>query len=328
MSLSRRELLRLSPLLTLLFVSCLLATGLFNGKPREGGLLNKPLPPFAVKLTTNSSAVLSPKNFAGQVAVINVFASWCVPCQAEHSALMSLAQSGRVNLYGIAWRDKPSDTARFLSLHGNPFQLVASDEIGQTSVPLALTGVPETLVVDQNGIVVYHHNAPIDETEVRKYIVPLVDKLNKAAGVTKAAPAAEEPNTAKGNRRRQRRNNIVLNPQPDYAPPAPALPPSLATPAPAVPAPSALTPPSDGHAPVLEPQDMPPLVTTTPAPTAAVAPAVPATATIAPPAAPTAPAPQSAAPQPVIAPAAPAANAPSDVPPPLPPAAVPDVQNR
>ena len=178
------EFLRLLPLLLLLLVCSLIATGLFNHAPATSNMIGKHLPHFHVPLINDANSSLTANSWKGQVAVINIFASWCKPCQAEHETLMALAQSGKVNVYGIAWRDKPANVIAFLGAHGNPYQLIGNDETGGTTSAFAITGVPETVVVDRDGIIRYHHRSPIDDEEINTVILPLVEKLNSLPAKT------------------------------------------------------------------------------------------------------------------------------------------------
>lgn len=174
------QILRLVPLFLLLLISTVLATGLLNPKVTQGQMLKKELPPFNIDLVNDPSIKMTLNTWKDQVAVINIFASWCKPCQAEHPVLMRLAQTGKVNIYGIAWRDEPANTVKFLSALGNPYQKVGNDNFARTTVAFSLTGVPETMVVGRDNIVYYHHVSALTDDEVNNVILPLVDKLNAA----------------------------------------------------------------------------------------------------------------------------------------------------
>ncbi|OYV48010.1 MAG: hypothetical protein B7X10_03725, partial [Burkholderiales bacterium 21-58-4] len=102
----------------------------------------------------------SPQLWKGKVALLNVFASWCVPCASEQPALVRLAQTGKILIYGLAWKDQPQKVAEYLRKNGNPYRSVGLDAYGQTTIPLALTGVPETFVIDKTGRVYYQYDMP------------------------------------------------------------------------------------------------------------------------------------------------------------------------
>jgi DsbE subfamily thiol:disulfide oxidoreductase len=111
----------------------------------------------------------------GKVTVLNIFASWCESCQVEHRALTSV--TGKLSIIGLAWKDTPEKIKAWLTTHGNPYQQVLLDEKGQSTLPLALSGVPETFVFDKNGVIAYNKKAPVTEEELRDVILPLVERL-------------------------------------------------------------------------------------------------------------------------------------------------------
>ena len=205
MNITREQWFRLAPLIAMLVFVLLLSTGLFTknrpNRHKTVPLVGYELPlfnlPFVGRPTSTHS--FSPKIFKGNVILLNVFGSWCEPCAAEHPLLMDLARTGKVNMVGIAWKDKEDKVIGYLTEHGNPFQLVGLDELGQTTVPLGLTGVPETLIIDKRGFVVFDTKEPLTEEVINNTILPLIDKLDpgaadravqKAAAQQQAAPAA------------------------------------------------------------------------------------------------------------------------------------------
>jgi DsbE subfamily thiol:disulfide oxidoreductase len=126
--------------------------------------------------SVGSDKIFSPRIFTGKVVMVNVFASWCEPCAAEHPTLMKLAK--KVNIYGVAWKDKPDAVFRYLQERGNPFQQVGNDENGKATIPMFLTGVPETFLLNKKGQIILHYKAALDDEVVNKLIIPLIDKLN------------------------------------------------------------------------------------------------------------------------------------------------------
>jgi len=111
-------------------------------------LIDKHVPPF----TLPGDPGFADSDLAGRPILVNFFASWCVPCIEEASALMSLKQAG-VPLYGIAYKDKPAATAAFLAEHGNPFARLGHDAPGRVAIDWGVTGVPESYLIDKAGIV-------------------------------------------------------------------------------------------------------------------------------------------------------------------------------
>lgn len=98
---------------------------------------------------------------AGRPAVVNMFASWCVPCRAEHGVLTRLVEREDVRLFGVNYKDRPQDAAAWLDELGNPYARIGADETGRVGVDWGLSGVPETFVVDAEGRVAYRHVGPV-----------------------------------------------------------------------------------------------------------------------------------------------------------------------
>lgn len=99
-------------------------------------------------------------NQENRFQLVNFFASWCAPCRAEAPALMSL--SSRLSIIGIAYKDKPADTIRFLEQFGNPYQIIGLDPDGQAGLDWGIYGVPESFLLDPAGKVLFRHAGPID----------------------------------------------------------------------------------------------------------------------------------------------------------------------
>lgn len=177
--LGMNKILRTLPLLVMFFISLALAMGLFNKDTSKlvDTLHNgKKFVDFEVK-TLGRDTMFSPKLFGkGRVVMVNVFASWCVPCVQEHALLMNLSQ--KIDIYGVAWKDSPEAILRYLQSRGNPFVQVAVDEAGTTTIPMALTGVPETFILDRNGAIALHYKAMLNEDSLKTLILPLIEKLN------------------------------------------------------------------------------------------------------------------------------------------------------
>ena len=133
-------------------------------------LIGKPVPEFALGPAVPSHPTLTSAMLkSGEPRLVNVFASWCVPCIAEAPQLMELKRRG-VPIDAIAIRDRPEDVAAFLTKHGNPFQRIASDPETQVQIALGSSGVPETFVVDGKGIIRYQHIGYIQPSNVPELI--------------------------------------------------------------------------------------------------------------------------------------------------------------
>ena len=122
---------------------------------------------------------LATSELAGQVVLLNFFASWCVPCKAEHPLLMSAPRELGVVLYGIDYKDKPADAARFLAELGNPYGRIGADRDGRVGIDFGVYGVPETYVIDKAGRIRWRHVGPLTPADVTKEIAPLVQALKK-----------------------------------------------------------------------------------------------------------------------------------------------------
>ncbi len=173
---------RLIPLGILFLLALVLASGLLNSEqPKKTvSLVGYHAAPFSVPtlpVAGQAAGKMSPDTWRGEIAVLNVFASWCEPCASEHPVMMRLAQASKVPVYGLAWKDTPEKVSAWLSARGNPYQVIGIDSGGRSTIPLALTGVPETLLFDEEGSVVYHHKSAIDDETVDKVLLPLVEKL-------------------------------------------------------------------------------------------------------------------------------------------------------
>lgn len=162
------RLLRFLPLLVL--VAFVIAVAWRLSRPPEeeirSQLVGQPVPSFALAPALTGRPGLSSAELAsGEPRLINVFASWCVPCIAEAPLLMELKRRGLV-IDAIAVRDKPEDITAFLARHGDPFQRIGSDPESRVQLALGSSGVPESFIVDGRGTIRYQHMGPIDPDDV------------------------------------------------------------------------------------------------------------------------------------------------------------------
>ena len=112
------------------------------------------------------------------VRVVNIFASWCVPCLAEHPLVTRLAEEG-YEIYGINHRDEPANAARWLARHGDPYARIGADRDGRVSIEFGVTGVPETFIVDGAGMIRYKHSGPLTPKLLEDEVLP---RLREFAG--------------------------------------------------------------------------------------------------------------------------------------------------
>lgn len=160
--------LRLLPLLILIAFVAAVAWRL--GKPAEeeirSQLVGQPVPAFALAAAVVNKPGLASADLAnGQPRMINVFASWCVPCIAEAPLLLELKRQG-VAIDAVAVRDRPQDVADFLARHGDPFDRIGSDPESKVQLALGSSGVPESFIVDGRGIIRYQHLGPIEPSDL------------------------------------------------------------------------------------------------------------------------------------------------------------------
>jgi cytochrome c biogenesis protein CcmG, thiol:disulfide interchange protein DsbE len=148
-------------------------------------LIDRPAPDFALPGLYEGANGLSRKDLEGGVTLVNFFASWCAPCREEHSELMALTRLPGVALDGIAYKDKPEDSRRFLDSLGNPYKRLGVDRKGTTAIDFGVYGVPETYVVDSTGHIRYRQVGPLSAEAVKETILPLIERL----AATAAAPA-------------------------------------------------------------------------------------------------------------------------------------------
>ena len=171
------------PLLIFAALAGLFWFALQGGDPSRlpSAMIGKPVPDFTLPpldgLTTDAGPVPSfgPKELTnGKPTLVNVFASWCVPCQEEHPVLMALSKRPDVRLYGINYKDDASGARRFLGRHGNPYQRVGVDRSGRVGIDFGVYGVPETYVIGGDGKIAYRHVGPLTEQDVKQKLLPLL----------------------------------------------------------------------------------------------------------------------------------------------------------
>ena len=140
-------------------------------------LIDKPAPRFVLAPLDGAAEGLSSADLDGKVALLNVFASWCQGCRTEHPTLMRLARNDVIPIYGVNWKDKPGDGARWLKQHQSPYRLAGDDSSGRLGIDLGVTGVPETFVMDRSGRIRYRHAGAISDDIWRDVFEPLVNSL-------------------------------------------------------------------------------------------------------------------------------------------------------
>ena len=141
-------------------------------------LVGKPAPEFDLPpLEGVSRTGLKRSDLDGGVSVVNVFASWCGPCRLEHPQLMALSGDDRIKLVGINYKDSEANARQFLAELGDPFAAIGVDPKGRTGIDWGVYGVPETFIVDANGIVRYKYIGPISPEALESVVKPEIDKV-------------------------------------------------------------------------------------------------------------------------------------------------------
>ncbi len=162
------------------FAAFVALAGFMLAKPKdefvESRMVGRPLPYFALNPAVPDRPGLSSGDFGkGRPRLLNIFASWCVPCIAEAPQLKALAENGAV-IDGIAIRDRPQDVADFLARHGNPYRAIGADDLSEVQLAIGSSGVPETFVIDGAGHIAYQHIGDIRP----EHIPVLMQKLAEA----------------------------------------------------------------------------------------------------------------------------------------------------
>jgi cytochrome c biogenesis protein CcmG/thiol:disulfide interchange protein DsbE len=155
-----------------------LAVGL-QRDPREvpSPLVEKAAPAFSLPQLILSDKNFSPADMKGKVWMFNVWASWCVACKVEHPVLMDLRKMDVVPIIGLDYKDKRPDALKFLAQGGDPYDLSVMDADGRVGIDYGVYGVPETFVIDQQGIIRYKHIGPVSHDALQKTILPIIEKL-------------------------------------------------------------------------------------------------------------------------------------------------------
>jgi cytochrome c biogenesis protein CcmG, thiol:disulfide interchange protein DsbE len=184
----RRSWLVALPLVGFIALAAIFLLRLYSGDPSKipSALIGRPAPQTALPrlegLTAGGAQVpgLDPTVFKGKVSVVNVWASWCVPCHDEAPLLTELAKDKRLQIVGINYKDAPDNARRFLGRYGNPFGMVGVDSNGRASIEWGVYGVPETFVVGRDGAIAYKMVGPVTAENLQRVLRVEIDKALKA----------------------------------------------------------------------------------------------------------------------------------------------------
>ena len=152
--------------------------------PREvpSPLIDKSAPEFALPTVKNPRKTLSLADISKEVSLFNVWASWCVSCRQEHPLLVELSRRELVPIYGLNYKDARQDAVRWLKTLGDPYTASAFDQDGRVGIDWGVYGVPETFVVDRQGIIRYKHTGPISVSDWENTLLPMIRQLQAEKG--------------------------------------------------------------------------------------------------------------------------------------------------
>lgn len=172
----------LAPLGVFLILCGLFIVRLTNDAPLDevpSALIGRPAPALALTpIKTIETAHLSSDAIGERdVMVLNVWASWCAPCQVEHPQIEALSKIDGVTMAGLNYKDKPENAAKFLNALGNPFDYIGGDMEGKVSLQYGVYGVPETFIIDKNGIIRAKYIGEVTPDILEKRIKPLIKKI-------------------------------------------------------------------------------------------------------------------------------------------------------
>lgn len=173
------------PLLLFLAMLVFLGIGL-TLDPREvpSPFIGKPAPAFSLPQVADAGKVLGNDSFKGRVSLLNVWASWCVSCRQEHPVLLELAKQNIVPIYGLNYKDEREAALGWLQRFGDPYQTSALDADGKVGIDWGVYGVPETFVIDKQGVIRHKQTGPVTEQVLRETLLPLIRQLQQEGGAS------------------------------------------------------------------------------------------------------------------------------------------------
>lgn len=169
----------LLPVALFVVLAGFLAAGL-KLDPREvpSPLIGRPAPDFRLPRLHDGQAPLARADLLGQVWILNVWASWCSACREEHPTLVAFSKRHPVAVIGLNYKDQRPEALAWLARHGNPYQASLFDADGRLGIDFGVYGVPETFVMDRQGVVRFKHIGPLTEHVIQERLEPLLKALN------------------------------------------------------------------------------------------------------------------------------------------------------
>ena len=173
-----RYLRYLVPLAIFIVLVAFLYRGLsLDPKRVPSPLVGKPMPEFSLPRLKDPDATISDTDLKGKVSILNIWATWCVSCRAEHEVLLLLAKSNKVDIYGLNYKDERDKAKQWLVQLGDPYTANAFDADGRTGIDWGVYGAPETFVMDRQGIIRHKHIGPLSVDALNNEILPLIAEL-------------------------------------------------------------------------------------------------------------------------------------------------------
>lgn len=179
-----KRLIPLIPLIIAVFIMAIFAGVLLSGRDNQtlpSTLLNQPAPEFSASALAESGlAALETADFVKgdtPITVLNVWASWCTPCIAEHPYITNLSRQDGVTLVGLNYKDKPDAARKFLEKYGNPYEKIGTDPHGAVAIDFGVYGVPETYVIDAQGIIRFKVVGPVTPEIITRDLEPIFNQL-------------------------------------------------------------------------------------------------------------------------------------------------------
>lgn len=177
-----RYLRYLVPLAIFLVLAGFLFRGLsLDPKLVPSPLVGKPMPAFSLTRLKDPAATLGDADLRGKVSILNIWATWCTSCRAEHEVLLLLAKSNKVDIYGLNYKDERGAAQRWLQQLGDPYVANAFDADGRVGINWGVYGAPETFIIDRQGIVRHKHVGPLTVEILNQEILPLIDELQSSS---------------------------------------------------------------------------------------------------------------------------------------------------
>lgn len=163
------------PLVAFLILVGVFVVGLTKDPSRiPSPLLQHSGPQFELQSLQDANVMVGSADYAGQMVLVNIWATWCPGCRQEHGFLLELAQEATIPIFGLNWRDNRNEALRWLQTLGDPYMLSAFDEDGRVGIDWGAYGAPETFLLDKNGVVIHKHIAPLNREIWERDFLPLI----------------------------------------------------------------------------------------------------------------------------------------------------------